>query len=155
MSEPIDQNQNIPSGVTEDACSICYMQLSDRSQLKLSCDHIFHDDCIEHVIMECNSNDRYTIPSCPLCRKVIVTTCLLCRREQIPYNLDKCLVCHFQGNDDDDIDSNHPCKYEKLRENIEKHIKKYKFLWGRNKLSFSFERLKEFKNKLEMMCNSD
>jgi hypothetical protein len=47
-----------------DICSICFDDLDNNSINKLSCNHIFHKDCINEWF------SRNIIQTCPYCRKV-------------------------------------------------------------------------------------
>lgn len=58
---------------SDDTCCICLETFQEDSQkLMLSCDHVFHSDCLYSLMLN-NYNKKITFNTCPLCRKYIST----------------------------------------------------------------------------------
>lgn len=49
---------------TEEDCPICFEKNGDESSMTLSCNHIFHTNCIENWL--------FTKTTCPCCRTVVL-----------------------------------------------------------------------------------
>ena len=54
-------------GGSEESCSICMIEFSEtdgKQVAELSCEHIFHEECLQQWVLK---ND-----SCPICRRSII-----------------------------------------------------------------------------------
>ena len=74
-----------------DDCSICLENMTDKQSVKLSCNHVFHLDCIQNII-----NNR-----CPLCRTKIISKSICNGNHQnrffyaSSYNKKgRCMICN-------------------------------------------------------------
>ena len=56
---------NLENNYSKEECSICIEKLNGKEIVKLSCNHIFHKDCIEKYILINNEKSF----KCPLCRE--------------------------------------------------------------------------------------
>ena len=54
---------------SEEECSICGINLSDKFKTELNCNHIFHYECLMKTFMNQSNYKHKKQNTCPLCRK--------------------------------------------------------------------------------------
>mgnify|MGYP000707546414 CR=1 FL=1 len=59
-----------PAYFIEEECAICYIPLPDDIEVRLKCNHIFHQACLEGWIQTQAKHSRD--PTCPLCLEPVV-----------------------------------------------------------------------------------
>ena len=61
----------VPENIQEAVCSVCLEDVLAHTGSQLSCNHIYHTECLQTWFQQCNAMRK--TPHCPICRRNVIT----------------------------------------------------------------------------------